>query len=265
MEHYKISKLLSDSSVFKFVTKKWIEINDLSSGQYSVNKSIKFETSMLRSDLCDYSDAYIVVKGTIDLLTAAANENDKVQKNVAFKNNAPFRSCISKINSTLIENAEDLDIVMLIYDLLEHSKNYSVASGTLWKYYRDEIDGTHDNTSDGKSFKYKAKIVGKRPERREQPPQPPQNPDGIQPPLPPQPAVPALNTEAPIPLKYLSNLWRFLNLTLINCEIELDLSWTKDCVLIEHHNSITGATFQMNNADKTLYVPVPVNALCSTC
>ena len=220
---------------------------------------------MLRSDLCDYSDAYIVVKGTIDLLTAAANENDKVQKNVAFKNNAPFRSCISKINSTLIENAEDLDIVMLIYDLLEHSKNYSVASGSLWNYYRDEIDGAHDNASDGKSFKYKTKIVGKRPERREQPPQPPQNPDGIQPPLPPQPAGPALNTEAPIPLKYLSNLWRFLNLTLINCEIELDLSWTKDCVLIEHHNSITGATFQMNNADKTLYVPVPVNALCSSC
>ena len=109
------------------------------------------------------------------------------------------------------------------------------------------------------------KIVGKTPERSERPPQPQQNPDGTQPPLPPQPAVPALNTEVPIPLKYLSNLWRFLNLTLINCEIELDLSWTKDCVLIEHHNSITGATFQMNNADKTLYVPVPVNALCSSC
>ena len=121
MEHYKISKLLSDSSVFKFVTKKWIEINDLSSGQYSVNKSIRFETSMLRSDLCDYSDAYIVVKGTIDLLTAAANENDKVQKNTVFKNNAPFRSCISKNNSTLIDNAEGLDIVMPVYNPLEYT------------------------------------------------------------------------------------------------------------------------------------------------
>ena len=95
---------------------------------------------MLRSDLCDYSDAYIVVKGTIDLLTTAANENDKAQKNDAFKNDAPFRSCISKINSTLIDNAEDLDIVMPIYNLLEYPQNCFVTSGSLWNYYRDEID-----------------------------------------------------------------------------------------------------------------------------
>ena len=80
MEHYKISELLSDSTVSKFVTKTWIEINDLSSGQYSVNKNIRFKTSILRSDLRDYSDAYIVVKGTIDLLATAVNEDDKVQK-----------------------------------------------------------------------------------------------------------------------------------------------------------------------------------------
>ena len=65
---------------------------------------------MLRSDLCDYSDAYIVVKRTIDLLAGAANETDKTEKVVSFKNNAPFRSCISKINSTLMNNAEDLDL-----------------------------------------------------------------------------------------------------------------------------------------------------------
>ena len=74
---------------------------------------------MLRSDLCNYSDAYIVVNGIIDLLAAAANENDKAQKNVIFKNDTPFRSCISKINSTLIGNAEDADIVMPMYNLLE--------------------------------------------------------------------------------------------------------------------------------------------------
>ena len=74
---------------------------------------------MLRSDLCDYSDAYIVIKGTIDILAAAANKNDKAQKNVAFKNNAPFRSCISKINGTLIDNIEDLDIMLLIYNQSE--------------------------------------------------------------------------------------------------------------------------------------------------
>ena len=89
---------------------------------------------MSRSDLCDYKDAYIVVKGTIDLLPTDANENDKAQKNFVIKNNAPFRSCISKINSTLIDNAEDLDIVMLIYNLLEYSQNFSMTSGGLWNY-----------------------------------------------------------------------------------------------------------------------------------
>ena len=86
---------------------------------------------MLRSNLYDYSDVYIVVKGTIGLFAAAANENDKSQKNVAFKNNAPFRSCISEINSTLMESAEDLDIVMSMYNLLEYSQNYSMTSGSL--------------------------------------------------------------------------------------------------------------------------------------
>ena len=79
---------------------------------------------MLRSYLCDYNDAYIVVKTTIDLLTAAANENDKAQKNVAFKNNAPFRLCISNFNSKLTENAEDFDIIMPMYNLLKYSPNY---------------------------------------------------------------------------------------------------------------------------------------------
>ena len=79
MEHYKISKLLNDSTVSKFVTKKWIQINGLSNGQYCVNKNIRFKNSMLRSDLCDYSDGYILIKETIDLLAAAANENDEAE------------------------------------------------------------------------------------------------------------------------------------------------------------------------------------------
>ena len=86
---------------------------------------------MSGSNICDYSDAYIVVKATLDLLVAAANENDKAEKEVAFKNNAPFRSCISKINNTLIDNVEDLDIVMLMYNLLEYSQNYSMTSRSL--------------------------------------------------------------------------------------------------------------------------------------
>ena len=90
------------------------------------------------------------------LLPAAANENDKAEKNVAFKNNAPFRSCISKINSTLIDSAEDLDIVMLMYNLLEYSQNYSMALGSLWNY-RDKFDDPDDNASDGQYINIKQK------------------------------------------------------------------------------------------------------------
>ena len=116
---------------------------------------------MLRWDLCNYRDAYIVVKEGIDLFATAENENDKDRKIVAFIDIAPFRSCISKINSALIDNAEDLDIAMPMYNLLEYSQNYSMTSENLWNYYRDEIHDVHDNASDGKSFKYKTKIVGK--------------------------------------------------------------------------------------------------------
>ena len=89
---------------------------------YQAVSTLIIKTSMLRSDLCDYSRGYIVVKRTRDLLAAATNENDKAEKSVAFKDNAPFKSCISKINSTLIDNAEDLDRVMPMYNLLEYSQ-----------------------------------------------------------------------------------------------------------------------------------------------
>ena len=130
MEQYKISKLLSNSTVSKFVAKKWVEVNDLSSDQYSVYKNIKFKTSMLRSDLCDYSDAYIVVKGIINV--TGTNANNRRNKKLTFKNNAPFRSCISKINNTFIENVEDLNIVVPMYNFLEYGGNYSKTSRSLW-------------------------------------------------------------------------------------------------------------------------------------
>ena len=101
---------------------------------------------------------------TIDILAAAANENHKAEKDVAFKYNAPFRSSISKITITLIDNAEDLDIVVPIYNLLEYSQNYSMTSGSLWNYYRDETDDVDNDTSDGKSFNYNTKILGNTPE-----------------------------------------------------------------------------------------------------
>ena len=119
---------------------------------------------MLRSNLYDYSDAYIVVKRKVNL--KAIPNTDVDRKNVAFKNNAPFRSCITKINSKLIDKAEDLNIVMPMYNLsqsieLEYSQNYSMTSGSLWNNYRKKFDNVNDNASDGKSFKYKTKIIGK--------------------------------------------------------------------------------------------------------
>ena len=110
---------------------------------------------MLRSDLCYYSNAYIVVKGTI---TVTDPDNAKRNKSVAFKNNAPFINCISKINGVQIDNAEDLDVVMPMYNLLEYSKNYRKTTGTLWNYYRDEL--SYPFSSNSESFKQKTSITG---------------------------------------------------------------------------------------------------------
>ena len=129
-----------------------------------------------------------------------------------------------------------------MYDLLEYSQNYSMTSGGLWNYYRDEIDNLDDNASDGQLFEYKTKIVGNRLER------PGNERDANRPP------VLTLHVEVTIPLKYLSNFWKSLDLPLINCEKELDLSWTKDCVLIEQNNNITGVNFVITST--TLYFPV---------
>ena len=90
---------------------------------------------MLGSDLCDFSDAYIVLKGSI---TVTNPNNDAYNKKLTFKNNTQFVSCISKINNTLIDNAEDLDVVMPMYNLLQYNENYSKTTGRFWNYYRDE-------------------------------------------------------------------------------------------------------------------------------
>ena len=119
------------------------------------NKKIRIKTPMLRSDLFDFSDAYIVVKGDI---TVTDPNNAKRNKAVAFENNAPFINCISKINGINIDNAEDLDVVMLMYNLLEYSKNYKKTRGSLWNYYRDQPSNPLSTNSE--SFNYKRSITG---------------------------------------------------------------------------------------------------------
>ena len=162
-------KLLGSESenLYKFVAREYVRVNSLSN-TYNENKSIRFKTSMLRSDLCDYADAYILVNGTITVTAAAGANNirDKKNRKLILKNNAPFVSCMTRINGELIEDADDLDIVMPMYNLLEYSKNYRKAIGSLYNYYRDEL--TNDNNNNfanrnvvnSNTFKYKNKITG---------------------------------------------------------------------------------------------------------
>ena len=110
---------------------------------------------MLRSDLPDFSDAYIVVKGVI---TVTSPNNAKGNKSVTSKNNALFINCISKINGIKIDNAEDLDVVVPMYNLLEYSKNYEKTTESLWNYYRDQPSDPLSTNSE--SFKYKTSITG---------------------------------------------------------------------------------------------------------
>ena len=123
MEYQKMTNLLSNipNKVPRFITKKRIEVHDQYGETYNTNKQIKFKTSIFRSDLCDYSDLCIVVKGIVTV-SADGRDRDEMNRKVILKNNAPFISCISKINGILVENAECLEIVMPMYNLLEYSK-----------------------------------------------------------------------------------------------------------------------------------------------
>ena len=203
---------------------------------------------MLRSDLRNFSDAYVVVRGTI---TVVRPNNAKRSKSVAFKNNAPFFNCISKINGIKIDNAEDLDVVMPMYNLLEYSKNYRKTTGSLWNYYRDEPSNLL--SSDSESFKYKTSIQGNAYNTGTGEAGYDANKNGKN------------ETEVVIPLKNLSNFWRSLNIPLINCEVELILTWSKNCVLVDmtRRNAqgnnpaiVPPAELEFKITDTKLYVPV---------
>ena len=230
MEFQKIINLLDitsdDKDLPRYVTKKWIEVYDQSEKNYNVNKEIKIKTPMLRSDLCDFSDAYIVVKGNI---TVTNSNNAKRKKAVTFKNNVPFTNCITKINDIKIDNAEDLDVVMPMYNLLEYSKNYKKTTGSLWNYYRDQPSDPLSTNSE--SFKYKNNITGNTYNVDEKI----TDDDGNEVDNPNYDAnkVGKNKTEIVIPLKHLSNFWRTLDIPLINCEVEIILTWSKNCALAD--------------------------------
>ena len=132
MEYQKIANLLDNASnqPSKFRTKKWVKVNNDSSGTYT-NADFKFKT-----------DAYIIVKGAINITGAGADapptQLDERNKGVIFKNCTPFTKCINRINGTDIDNAQDIDIVMPMYNLIDYSNNYAKTSGSLWQYYNDD-------------------------------------------------------------------------------------------------------------------------------
>ena len=267
MEHDKINNLLlsednESKKLSRFVAREYVGVNSLSN-TYNENRSIRFKTPMLRSNLCDYSDAYILVKGTITVTALGANNDadnigDKRSRPLILKSNAPFVSCITRINGELIEDADDLDILMPMYNLLEYSKNYRKTIGSLYDYYRDELsDDADDNNFDNikvvnsNTFKYKNKITGNTYDVDAGVQGYDVNKNGTQ------------EVELAIPLKYLDNFWRALNIPLISCEVSLELKWDKSCVITSleqkdigggnRDNAPTGATLAIN--DCKLYVP----------
>ena len=238
MENQKIINLLDKIGTdFKhFATKKWYIINDENNTNYGVNKdtgadnpdTIKYNTRVLKPNLCDYAEAYILIDGTIRAGAADANTR------LALKNCAPFTKCNLEINDEHVDTAENLDITMPMYNLIGYSDNYQDSSATLYQYKRDEppeddavADLTADNSS---SFKYKVSLLG--------------NPvlDGN---------ITKRSVKVAVPLKYLSSFFRSLEMPLINCKIKLNLTWKKECVLSTNDGN---AVFIIN--DTKMYVSV---------
>ena len=281
MEYEKIHRLVNGVEtmpdlVSKFTSKTLVDVhNPTPNNQYAENKEIRFKTSMLRYDLCDYSDAYVEVTASVTiglnvenvdninvLADIAANPaanppivavDNSGKRTFTLKNNAPFISCITKINGELVENAEDLDVVMPMYNLIEYSKNYRKTNGLLHNYYRDEpnsetIDRINYLMNNSASYEYKAKLTNRFSNVVA--------------------GVGALilgDVKIIVPLKHLGNFWRELNMPLVNCEVELKLKWNKTCVLVNKATrAAAGAAVEIDTpknailkvTDCKLYVPV---------
>ena len=149
---------------------------------------------------------------------------------LAFRNNAPFISCVSKIKNTLIDNAEDLDVAMPMYNLIEYSKNYRKTTGSLWNYYRDELTDDRNNNFPNKNlnnselFKYKTSVTGSTYNVDEKTTK--AESDEIDNPADDANKSGKKEVEIAVPLKYLSSFWRTLDMSLINCKVSLILTWS---------------------------------------
>ena len=163
MEIQKILNLLNDSNNenSKFATKKWYIIDSEAKGNYLPDNEIKFLTNSLESSLCDYSDAYILVTGNINV--TGGNANTKV----AFKNCAPFKKCRTEVNESFVDDAQHINIAIPMHNLIEYSDNYSDTSVSLWEFKRDQIDvnltvDAQHIPNNLSSFKYKSSFITNR-------------------------------------------------------------------------------------------------------
>ena len=232
MGYNKITNLLGrldKDEIPKFTTIKWIEMFDQSNGTYNKNKDIRFKTNQLRNDLCDFNDAYIVVTGKITA-TNPGNDDNVYNRNVSLKNSSPFFSCTLKISSQLIEDAQDLDIVMPMYNLLYYYKSFRKTTGLFWNYYPDMPKSGHNNNAnlrqriiypikESESFNYKTKLIG--------------NVLCVADPNGDDTGRELEDIKIVVPLKNLSNFMFSLDFLLINSEIELILKRTEDFILTE--------------------------------
>ena len=175
----------TENEYSKFATKECYIIDSESKGNYSHENPITF--LILESSLCDYSDAYILVTGNITgTLNNAATQ-------VVFKNCAPFEKCRTETNETFIDEPDFINITMPMYNLVEYSVNFSSTSGSLWHFGRDEIINNTDvtNGDNAPSFKHKASLIGNTENNGTK--------NGV---------------KIAVPLKYLSNFWRSLEMLL---------------------------------------------------
>ena len=231
MESQKIINLLdsNDNESEKFATKRWYIINDQNTvnnayGNGADGTTIKFETRVIKPNLCDYSDAYILVTGNI--------QNKPANSVVAFKNCAPFRTCDVTINDEHLEKAEDLDIVMPMYNLLEYSDNYQDSTGSLYQFKRDEPPDDNANvTNDITSLVDKSKLINGTDDNN------------------------VNNVKLVVLLKYVSNFFRSLEMPLVNCKIDLELRWHKYC-MISSVNAAAGQVVSFMITNTKLYVPI---------
>ena len=185
------------------VTRQWNIVNDLWNTKYDAWNEIVYNTKILKSNLCEYNDAYILLRGDITVTAAPAT-------NVAFKNCAPFTKCITKIVRITVDDTEDLDLVILMYNLIEYSSNYSETKGSLWFYFKNEesnFDADIANSNNFKSFKNKAKLLESTVAQATT-----NGTNGI-----------LKNLTIAVLLKYLCNFWRSLEMPLINRKVELKL------------------------------------------